>query len=193
MSALAVPCARPALAEGDPQRGEAIGYTCLGCHGIPGYRNAYPSYRVPKLGGQKPAALTAALKAYRDRNRQHHTMQAQGAVLDDQDIEDIVAWLSRQGPPAKDDLDVDSVRGQETAEVCVACHGTEGANVTPVPPVLSGQHESYLRQALLQYKEGKRGDTVMSAFSAGLAERDIDRLAAFYAAQEGLYTVGEGD
>lgn len=193
MSALTVLGVRPALAEADPERGEAIGYTCLGCHGIPGYRNAYPSYRVPKLGGQKPAALAAALKAYRDQNRQHHTMQAQGAVLDDQDIEDIVAWLSGQGPPAKDDLDVDSVRGREIAGDCIACHGTEGANATPPPPVLSGQHESYLRQALLQYKEGKRGDTVMSAFSAGLDQRDIDQLAAFYAAQEGLYTAGEGD
>ena len=41
-----------AAAEGNAERGEKLGYTCLGCHGIDGYRNAYPSYRVPKLGGQ---------------------------------------------------------------------------------------------------------------------------------------------
>ena len=41
-----------AAAEGDAAAGAAIGYSCLGCHGIEGYRNAYPSFRVPKLGGQ---------------------------------------------------------------------------------------------------------------------------------------------
>ena len=45
---------QPAVAEGDPEAGRELGYTCLGCHGIEGYRNAYPSYRVPKLGGQNP-------------------------------------------------------------------------------------------------------------------------------------------
>ena len=46
--------------EGDPRAGKPLAYTCLGCHGIEGYRNAYPSYRVPKLGGQKAAYLVAA-------------------------------------------------------------------------------------------------------------------------------------
>jgi len=41
----------PAAAEGDASRGEKLGYTCLGCHGVDGYRNAYPSYRAPKLDG----------------------------------------------------------------------------------------------------------------------------------------------
>ena len=38
-----------AQATGDAARGANIGYTCLGCHGIPNYKNAYPVYRVPKL------------------------------------------------------------------------------------------------------------------------------------------------
>ena len=44
--------AQPAHAEGDAKAGKELAYTCLGCHGIEGYRNAYPSFRVPKLGGQ---------------------------------------------------------------------------------------------------------------------------------------------
>ena len=55
-----------AAAEGDPEAGAAIGYSCLGCHGIEGYRNAYPSYRVPKLGGQKAGYIEVALRGFRD-------------------------------------------------------------------------------------------------------------------------------
>ena len=54
--------AQPAVADGDSQAGKELAYTCLGCHGIEGYRNAYPSYRVPKLGGQKAGYLVIALK-----------------------------------------------------------------------------------------------------------------------------------
>jgi len=70
-----------AQAEGDAENGELLAYTCMGCHGIEGYRNAYPSYRVPKLGGQKAGYIETALNAYRDGTRPHPTMQAQGTSL----------------------------------------------------------------------------------------------------------------
>jgi cytochrome c553 len=182
--------AQAAVAEGDPERGRVLGLTCLGCHGIDGYRNAYPSYRVPKLGGQKAEAIESALRAYKGGSRPHHTMQAQGASLTEQDIEDIAAWISL-APPASDDLDADSAGNPETLATCVNCHGTAGAEVEPPPPVLSGQHQSYLEEALRQYKEGERGNTVMTAFTAGLTEQDIEQLAAFFAARDGLYTLGD--
>lgn len=83
-----------ALAEGDPGRGERLAYTCTGCHGIPFYNNAYPTYSVPRLGGQNEAYLVAALKAYRSGERKHATMQAQATTLSDQDIEDIAAYFT---------------------------------------------------------------------------------------------------
>ena len=66
-----------ANAQGDAEQGARLGYTCLGCHGIEGQRNAYPSFRVPKLGGQNGEYLTSALVAYREGRRPHPTMQAQ--------------------------------------------------------------------------------------------------------------------
>ena len=80
-------------AQGDPERGEVVAYTCAGCHGIPFYKNVYPTYSVPKLGGQNQAYLISALKAYREGTRQHPTMQAQAATLSDQDILDISAYF----------------------------------------------------------------------------------------------------
>lgn len=175
---------------GDLERGRELGFTCLGCHGIDGYRNAYPSYRVPKLGGQKGAYIEMALGAYRAGTRPHPTMQAQAGSLSDEDIMDLVAWITA-GETATDDVDAGTAGLPEVARTCVTCHGTAGKDVAPAPPVLSGQQPSYLAHALGQYKEGARGQNVMNAFAAGLTPADIERIARFYAARDGLTTLAE--
>ena len=86
-----------ANAEGDAAAGEEIAHTCLGCHGVQHYVNTYPTYHVPLISGQHEAYLVAALQAYRAKTRSHPTMRANAALLSDQDIADIAAWLSAQG------------------------------------------------------------------------------------------------
>lgn len=86
-----------AAAEGDIEAGRIKAYTCLGCHGVDGYRNAYPSYRVPLLGGQHAAYLADALRAYQSGDRQHPTMRALSATLSEQDILDISAFFESAG------------------------------------------------------------------------------------------------
>ena len=83
-----------ATASGDAERGKIRGETCLGCHGIKSYTNVYPTYRVPKLGGQHADYINAALKAYRSGERSHPTMRAQASGLSDEEIEDISAYLA---------------------------------------------------------------------------------------------------
>jgi len=85
-----------ALAAGDAQRGKAISYTCLGCHGIPDYNNVYPTYHVPKLQGQHPEYIVVALKAYRSGERSHGTMHAHATSMTDKDMEDIAAYYGQQ-------------------------------------------------------------------------------------------------
>lgn len=87
-----------ARAEGDAKAGQVKALPCMGCHAIPGYSNVYPTYHVPKVGGQHAQYLVAALKAYRDGQRSHPTMTAQAATLSDQDIEDIAAFFATQKP-----------------------------------------------------------------------------------------------
>lgn len=86
----AVPAAH---ADGDAQAGRVKAETCIGCHGIEGYKNTYPTYRVPKLQGQNGAYISLALKAYRAGERKHPTMRSQAGVLTDQDIADIAAYI----------------------------------------------------------------------------------------------------
>lgn len=84
--------------QGDPQVGHALVYTCGGCHGVTGYHNAYPNYRVPRIGGQNYDYLVTALTEYKKGERAHPTMRAQGESLSDQDIRNIAAYLSSIKP-----------------------------------------------------------------------------------------------
>lgn len=83
-----------AQSPGDPVAGERRAGTCAGCHSIAGYRNAYPGYSVPKLGGQHAAYIVAALQAYKTRQRSHPTMQAIAASLSDKDMADLGAYFA---------------------------------------------------------------------------------------------------
>ena len=94
-AAAMAPAASPAAAlTGDATRGKGLTFTCRGCHGVEGYKNAYPSYHVPRLGGQSEVYLRNALMEYRGANRKHPTMQAQAESFSEQDIADIAAYLS---------------------------------------------------------------------------------------------------
>lgn len=90
----ATAAATAAPASGDAARGKGLAYTCRGCHGVTGYKNAYPSYHVPKIGGQSETYLRNALTEYRTGKRKHPTMQAQAESFSEQDIADLAAYLS---------------------------------------------------------------------------------------------------
>lgn len=180
-----------ANAEGDAARGEAIAYTCLGCHGIEGYRNAYPSYRVPKLGGQRAAYLVLALQGYRSGTRTHATMSAQASSLSDQDIEDVAAYLASVSNETVAAGGSTAASPPEAAAVCAACHGQNGIGMSPGWPTLAGQHEDYLLHALEQYRSGARGDAVMAQFASQLSEQDVAALAQYFSGLDGLETTGK--
>ena len=92
-TAAAAPAAAPAP-KGDAAKGRMLTYTCQGCHGVTGYKNAYPNYHVPRIGGQTAQYIGNALHEYRQGKRKHPTMQAQAGSFSDQDIADIAAYLS---------------------------------------------------------------------------------------------------
>jgi cytochrome c553 len=183
---LAAPLASAQQA-GNAERGAVLADTCMGCHGIPGYRNAYPSYRVPKLGGQNADYIVIALQGYKAQTRPHNTMHAQAASMTDQDMRDLAAYFAGQGAP-KTGAKVDTGAGERVA-TCAACHGESGISAAPNWPNLAGQHRDYLEQAIRQYKSGARKDAVMGAQAQQIKDEDIAAIAGYFAAQAGLYTV----
>ena len=85
-------------ADGNKAEGRTLVYTCAGCHGIPGYSNAYPDYPVPKIAGQNEQYLINALNEYKSGDRTYPTMVAQAQSLSEQNIKDIAAYLSSLTP-----------------------------------------------------------------------------------------------
>ena len=91
----------PVHAAGDPAAGRLKNSMCAGCHGIPGWRTAYPDvYSVPKLGGQHADYIVAALKGYQSGERSHPSMDAIAGSLTEQDMNDLAAYYasSYSGP-----------------------------------------------------------------------------------------------
>ena len=92
--------AAPAFAQqkapaGDPKEAHKKIAMCEGCHGIPGYKTAYPTvYHVPMLGGQQAPYLAAALRAYKTGERSHPSMRGIAASLTEKDILDLSAYYA---------------------------------------------------------------------------------------------------
>ena len=85
-------------AAGDAAKGRDKTQMCQGCHGIDGWRTAYPEvYSVPKLGSQHEAYLVRALQGYKSGERSHPSMRAIAATLSDQDMADLAAYYAQAG------------------------------------------------------------------------------------------------
>ena len=181
LTTLALVLGAQAFAAGDVKHGKELSYTCLGCHGIDDYKNTDPTYSVPKLTGQHPEYLVAALKEYRGGERSHATMHQQAASLSDQDMEDIAAYFSVS--PLAPGASAVGTPPSKVAQLCVACHGKDGVGITGDYPTLSGQHADYLSRALDEYKKGDRKNPIMPTFMSNLSSAEIDEIADYYSRQ----------
>jgi len=68
---------------------------CSGCHGIPGYKTAFPEvYHVPKIAGQQPTYIVNALKAYKSGERSHPSMRGIAATLTEEDMKKLADYYA---------------------------------------------------------------------------------------------------
>ena len=183
--------AAPAFAQGEADAGHLKVYTCSGCHGIPNYKNVYPTYNVPRIGGQNHAYLVTALTAYQKGERKHPTMRAQAESFNAQEIGEIATYLAGLKGDHTSHVSTagDPEAGKTKAQTCQACHGPDGNGTGDEQyPRLAGQHADYLAKALHDYKSGERENPIMKGFAATLSDEDIDDLAAWFSSQEGPLT-----
>ena len=181
-ASFAVQAQTPVVA-GDARRGHDLSYTCMGCHAIPNYKNVYPTYSVPKLRGQRPEYLIAALKAYKSGERSHGTMHSQASSMTDQDMADIAVYIAGDSVLTQSVSDVPATARPKASEVCLACHGTNGVGITADYPTIAGQHKDYIERALHDYQKGGRKNAVMAGMAATLKPEDIEQLAEYYSKQ----------
>jgi len=79
----------------------------------------------------------------------------------------------------------DPAAGRNKNSMCIGCHGIPGYH-TAYPdvyhvPKIGGQHGAYIVKALQEYKAGNRSHPSMRAIAAGLSDKDMADLAAYYA------------
>jgi len=85
--------------------------------------------------------------------------------------------------PAADGGDV--AAGKAKTAACAGCHGVDGnGGADPTWPKLAGQIPEYLVKQLNDFKTGVRKNPIMNGMSAKLSPKDMQDIAAYYAAQQ---------
>lgn len=105
----------------------------------------------------------------------------------------VFALAAAQGGYAQDKAvpKPDPAKGQQiVAQVCAACHGTDGNSTIGANPKLAGQHADYLIKQLVDYtakpgaQKPARENSVMAGFAATLSDADRRDVAAFLTVQK---------
>lgn len=78
----------------------------------------------------------------------------------------------------------DAKAGRAKAQMCQACHGSDGLSTVPDAPNIAGQVEGYLATQLRAFKSGARKNEAMTLVASGLSDQDIDNLAAWFSSIE---------
>lgn len=76
--------------------------------------------------------------------------------------------------------DVSIGRGATLAQQCTMCHGTRGISQANMPN-LAAQDPASIYKQLRDYKSGHRQSAIMRPMAAGLSDRDMRDIAAYYA------------
>ncbi|HEX6210407.1 MAG TPA: c-type cytochrome, partial [Methylomirabilota bacterium] len=184
----------------------AVTRTCGRCHGAEG--NGRGEGAFPRLAGQRPQYLLAALDAYARGDRFSGIMGPIAAALAPAERDEVAAYYATLAPQpgghAADQaaaergaaLARDGIPGQRVPS-CEDCHGFSTHPRNPSYPVLHGQHADYLELQLRLFAEGRRGGSpyarLMHSFAARLTPPQIRDLAEHYAAgPEGSPTARSG-
>ena len=197
-AALAAP-AIPAFAQGsapaqpakpDLAKGEAsYAAVCAACHAADGNSTIAVN---PMLAQQHPEYLVKQLKEFKSGKRADPVMQGMAAMLSDDDMRNVAAWLASQKAKEGFAKDKDLVslgeriyRGgiqDRHIAACAGCHSPNGAGIPAQYPRLSGQHGDYTVTQLTDFRDGKRGNNnQMRDVAAKLNDREIKAVADYIA------------
>ena len=173
------------------QGGAEVAAGCTPCHGE---RGIAPDPQFPNLAGQSATAIYKELHDYKSGSRVNDIMTAMAQALEDQQIIDVAAYLAsstaRAPNPTVPSVDAPVLNLVERGDparglpACNACHGaTAGGPIET--PTLSRQSQDYLAKQLHAFKSGERRNDIytrMRSIAAKLTDKEIEALAAFYAA-----------
>jgi cytochrome c553 len=163
------------------EQGKALAAACGGCHGEDG--NATKP-GMPSLAGQQPHYLVAAIQEYHQGDRKTGSMKSQLRGADRIELENLAHYFAAQTPTQRAAASRgDPAAGEPLTAMCGGCHGAGGVSSDAATPSLAGQDAQYLANATKAYRK-TRHNWGMQRYVAGLSDKDIDNIAAFYVAQK---------
>jgi cytochrome c553 len=164
--------------------------TCLACHGQNGV-SAIPT--VPSLGAMPVNYVLTQLYLFREKIRVVDPMNAMAEGLTDDDLRALGAIFNKMpAPPPAPGL---SAAEQETASAlvgqyhCNSCHGPDLGGQQTIPRI-AGQHEEYVRAALIGYKNNSRHgySPAMNEAAQDVKDEEIPLLARYVASFQTPHT-----
>lgn len=162
------------------EKGKALAAECAKCHGEDGNAKA-PG--TPTLAGQQPHYLVAAILEYHRDDRKLTTMKSIMRDSDRLDLESLALYFAAQTPVQRPlPTRGDPAAGEPLSAMCGGCHGARGVSIDAATPNLAGQDAQYLVKATKSYRT-TRQNWGMQRYVAGLNDKDIDNIVAFYASQ----------
>jgi len=200
LATLAVSLSTTVFAEGeatatvDVAAGKEIATkVCVACHGADG-NSAVPTF--PKLAGQHSSYISKQLHDFKTDKRVDPVMTAQAKSLSDTDVANVSAYFETQkiklgsADAAKIALGESIYRGGNTktnVTACASCHNPQGkGNAAAKFPALSGQHQTYTKKQLNDFKkEGGRSNdpaSIMRNIAMNMSDKEIEAVAEYITA-----------
>ena len=163
------------------EQGKVLAASCAACHGEDGNSK---TAGTPTLAGQQPHYLVAAIQEYHQGDRKTGAMKSSAGDSSKLELENLALYFAAQTPlqraaPARGDAKA----GEPMTAMCGGCHGAQGVSADSATPSLAGQDAQYLVKATKAYKSTRR-NWGMQRYVAGLSDKDIDNIAAYYASQQ---------
>ena len=174
----------------DLVKGEAsFTAVCAACHGADGNSAIAAN---PKLSQQHPEYLVKQLQEFKSGKRNDAVMKGFASALSDDDMKNIAYWVTSKAakPGFAKDKDLVSLgeriyRGgiaDRNIAACAGCHSPNGAGIPAQYPRLSGQHADYTAKQLVEFRDGKRANSVqMTQVAAKLNDKEIKAVADYIA------------
>ncbi|MGZ5113040.1 MAG: c-type cytochrome [Usitatibacter sp.] len=182
----ALPAAAPAAAKSDAlvspyEQGKALAAPCAKCHGEDG-NSKTPG--TPTLAGQQPHYLVAAIQEYHQGERQTGTMKSMLRDSTKLELESLALFFASQNPVQRSAPSFgNAAAGEPASAMCGGCHGSRGVSADAATPSLAGQDAQYLAKAIKAYRT-TRQHWGMQRYVAGLGDKDVENIVAFYAVQK---------
>lgn len=67
---------------------------------------------------------------------------------------------------------------------CNGCHGPNGVSQGGSVPSIAGMNAEYMTAAMVQFKEGRRGATIMNRIAKGYKDYELRKIARYFSSKE---------